>query len=432
MTDPSIDSTLESLASRVEERTIGPCRVLMLKTPVRSVVSCRGSFVSHPHFAGGDELVQVLTVKMLDKGTQLRDRFDIASVLEDRGAQLEFSSEALRVAFQGRALKEDLPVVLDVMAEELRQPLFDAAEFAKAKIHYESALQRALENTASQASSALSRRIYSEAHPNYTVPTRETLIRLKSLSVDQIRAYHTGHFGAKEMVLVLVGDLDPEVVEQVVRDAFGDWPAHPSQPAYTAAAAMLPPGRSDIFISGKKNVDVRMGHALPVRRMDEAYLPLYLANYILGGNFSARLMTTVRDEMGLTYGIGSHLSGVTTAYEGHWQVRVTLSQELLEQGIEATRNVVQRFIEEGPTEAEIADKKTTITGAFKVGLATTGGLAAALHRNAVRGFDVEYLDRFPEEVEAVTYDQVRAAVQHYFKPDAFQLAMAGMLPEPGV
>ena len=67
-------SNVEPLSERVEERTVGPCRVLMLKTPIRSVVSWRGSIVAHPDFAGGDELVQILTAMLLDKGTRSRDR----------------------------------------------------------------------------------------------------------------------------------------------------------------------------------------------------------------------------------------------------------------------------------------------------------------------------------------------------------------------
>lgn len=431
MTDPAVPevSTVSSLSARVEERIVGPCRVLMLKTPVQAVVSWRGSFLSYPDVAGGDRLVQGLAVQLLDKGTRRRDRFELAEALENRGAHLHFTSENLYVAFQGRALRDDVPEVLEIMAEELRQPLFEADEFDKARVQYQAALQRSLENTTTQAVAALSRRLYDAAHPNYHAPTRQLLTRLDTLTVEQVRAYHARHFGARALLLVFVGDLDPEAIEQAVRDAFGDWPAHGAPPAYATTAAPQEPGQSRVFMPGKMNIDVRIGHALPVRRRDADYLPLFLATYVLGGNFSARLMTKVRDEMGLTYGIHARLAGVTAAYEGHWMMGVTLSQDTLKRGLEATLDEVRRFVDEGPTADELQDKKTTITGGFKVGLATTGGLASTLYKHALQGFEVGYLERFSQDIEAVTLDQVRDAMRRHFKPDVFQTALAGMLPE---
>ncbi|MFB3133981.1 MAG: M16 family metallopeptidase, partial [Rhodothermales bacterium] len=276
-------STVESLSARVEERVVGPCRVLMLKTPVQAVVSWRGSFLAYPDMAAGERLVQGLAVQLLDKGTRLRDRFALAEALENRGAQLQFTSEALRVVFQGRALRDDVTEVLQIMAEELRQPLFDAAEFDKAKAQYQAALQRSLENTAAQAVAALSRQIYDTAHPNYLPPTRQSVARLDALTVEQVRAYHARHFGARDLLLVFVGDLDPDAIEKAVRDAFGDWPAQETPPAYAITTEPREPGQNRVLMPGKMNLDVRMGHALPVRRQDEDYLPLYLANYVLGG-----------------------------------------------------------------------------------------------------------------------------------------------------
>jgi predicted Zn-dependent peptidase len=172
-----------------------------------------------------------------------------------------------------------------------------------------------------------------------------------------------------------------------------------------------------------------MGHPISVRRDDDEYLPLYVANYILGGNFSARLMATIRDEMGLTYGINSSLSGISTRYDGHWQVGVTLSQENLERGVEATRAEVQRFVDDGVTGDELAAKKTTITGSYTVGLATTKRLARSILTNAERGFDVDYLDRFPQLIEALTLAEINETVQRHFDPSRFHTAMAGTVPQ---
>lgn len=419
-----------TLADRIRDRTAGTCRLITLRTPVENVVSWRGSFRAYPRFAEGEELLQSLAVSLLDKGTARRDRFAIAELLEDRGAQVHFDSEALFVECSGRALRDDVPEVLAVVAEQLREPLFDPAEFDKARARLVASLRRSLESTGTQAGGALARRLYRPAHPNFIETPEAQIARLEAFTVDDVRAYHAEHFGARDLTLALVGDIDEAAVETAVGDAFGDWPAHAAPPAFETSAAPEPPGRVEVPMPDKQNVDVRLGHPLRLVRQDPDYLPLYVANYVLGGNFSARLMTIIRDEMGLTYGIRSGLSGITSDYQGHWYVSVTLSQDNVDRGVEATLAEVRRFVDDGVRADELEDKKTTITGAFKVGLATTGGLASALLTNAERGFDVGYLDRFPAEIEAVTLEQANAAVRRHLDPDRLHVALAGMLSEP--
>ncbi len=421
------DSTLAPFAERVRDARAGAARVLALPTPVERVVSLNGSFGTRPDFAAGEEVVQKLAVMLLDRGTRSRDRFAFAEALDDRGAQLRFAADGLRCGFSGRCLAADLPEVLALAAEGLREPLFDADEFEKAKAQYAAGLRRSMDNTGQQAHGALVRRFFSPAHPNYRLAPADALARLEATTLEEVRAYHAEHFGARDLTVALVGDLEPVAATEAVRGPIGDWDAPEEEAEFETAAEPEPSGRVEVPIADRQNLDVRMGHPLALRRDADDYLALYLAAYVLGGNFSARLMSTVRDEQGLTYGIGAGLAGVSTEYDGYLRVSVTLSGENLERGIGATRAQVRRFAEGGITEDELREKQTTITGTFVVGLATTGGLAVALLANAERGFDVGYLDRFPALVEALTLGAVNAAIARHLDPDALHVAVAGTL-----
>ena len=420
-----------ALAPRIEDRTAGPGRLLTLQTPVDDIVSWRGSFLAYPDLAAGHDPLQELTVSLLDKGTAHRDRFELAQVLEECGAKLNLSSDGLYVDVAGRALVEDLPRVMDVLAEMLQAPAFEADEFEKAKAQAVAQVQRQMEKTGAQASSALTRRLFAPRHPNYNEAPETVIEQLQQIRLDDVRAYHEAHFGATEWTLAVVGDLDHEAVESVVADAFAGWSAHEAAPRHESdGLANAEPGRSVIPMPDKSNVDVRLGHALPLRRDHDDYPALYVGNYILGGNFAARLMNTVRDEKGLTYHIGSSLSGVTTRSAGYWKTRVTLSHDRLEEGIDATTAVIRAFVEEGATAEELEDKKTTITGSYSVGLATTSSLAQSILTNAERGFEMDYLDTFPEEIRALSLDAVNDAVRTYLRPDAMHEALAGVASEP--
>lgn len=414
-------------AERVIEERYGTCRLIMLPTPVQSVVSFGGSFETFPEADSGEELLQRLTVSLLDKGTRHRDRFKVAEILEERGAELRFNSSELRVNYSGRVLREHTSDILEVLVEQLTEPAFDEQEFEKTRMQLAASIRRSTESTSVQAGGALSRALYPRSHPNYIETAEEALETLASYHVEDVRVYHREHFKFSDQILVLVGDLDPEAIQKTVQQHFSDVEAPSDTPGYSESSVHQAAGRSVIEMREKSNIDVRMGHGLPIKRMDPAFLPLYMSVFVLGGNFSARLMTTIRDQMGLTYGIGSSLSGISTEYEGHWQVVVTLSRENVEKGVSATLEEVQRFVEAGITAEEFGTVKKTIEGSYQVGLATTRGLTFTLLHNTERGFDVSYLDTFLDDVDRVTLAQAQDAIKTYLHPEAFHLAYAGGL-----
>ncbi|MES3631078.1 MAG: pitrilysin family protein [Longimonas sp.] len=424
-----MDRSTLSYADRVHDRPVGPCRLLTLEMPVSGFVSWRGSFRTHPELGAHDDLVQRLMVGMLDKGTATHDRFELAALLEECGAQLSLSSDGLYVDVSGQALTDDLPTVLSAGADMLQRSSFPEDEYPKVQAQALADVQRSMQNTSSHASRALMQRLFSVDHPNYSRPFEDELQGLQQVTREQAQAYHQDHVTPHAFTLVVAGDLSHDAVESAVRDAFGAWSGTAPAPTHATEATACAPGTATVPMADRDNIDVRMGHALTMRRDDDDYLPLYLGNYILGGNFSARLMATVRDELGLTYGIRSGLSGISTEYDGSWTIGVTLSSEALQHGLDATRQVVRDFVEGGVTEEELDAKKTTITGSYKVGLATTKRVAQSLLTNAERGFPVSYLDEFPERIRAVTLNEVNNAIQTHLDPDALHTAMAGSVPE---
>jgi zinc protease len=427
MTEVIGDSGISLLADRIDERRVGPVRLLTLNTPIRDVISIKGSFVSEPDFGSGDDLLQDLVVSMLDKGTQSRDRFEIADQLDERGAQIGFSSRGRRTGFGGRLLKEHFADVLDLISDQLMHPLFDETEFEKTRAHIAASLQRELESTGTQASDALNRVLYETDHPNFTAPSREELKHLNRITIEDVRRYHAGHFGSRDPILVAAGDVRVDEIAGVVEDHFASWGDHPSAPRFRVESRAAAPGRTDVRMDDKQNLDVRMGHGLRMRRGDDDYLALYTGLFVLGGNFSARLMARIRDEQGLTYGIGAGIAGITTDHEGHWHVSISLSGENLDRGIESVRRELEAFVHDGITAEELEEKKTTIAGSYKVGLASTGGLAQAVINNAERGFANSYLDDFPAMISSLSVEQVNDAIRRYIALDGMHVSVAGTI-----
>ena len=416
------------LATRTVEATAGPARVLVLPTATRDVVSFRGSFLTGPDLGTSDDVALGLVADLLDKGTAARDRHAFADALDGRGARLSFYSDSLRIGFAGRALREDLPDVLALAAEALREPLLDADEIRKAADRTVAAIRRSRESTAQQAGGAMARRLVGPEHPNYVPTPDDEESRVAAVTPDAVRAAWRDGVGSDGLLVAVVGDADPGTVAALVADRFGGWAAHGRTARFAPDAAPHAPGRLDMPIADRSSLDVRLAHAVALRRDSPDFLAAYAAVYALGGNFSSRLMQTVRDEQGLTYGIGAAIGGVAVEHDGAFGVSVTLSGDALERGIVAVRAEVERFVAEGVAAEALGQVQQTLAGLHVVALATTGGLAARLLVNAERGFDVGYLDAYPDLVRALTPADVTDALRRHVRPDDLHTVAAGTFP----
>ena len=135
----------------------------------------------------------------------------------------------------------------------------------------------------------------------------------------------------------------------------------------------------------------------------------------------------IRNREGLTYGIGASLSADTFS-DGAWSIRGTFAPELLEKGLASTRRELERLIRQGITEDELKGFKVTLSGAHKVGLATTSGLASALLNALQRGYGPEWLDEYPRRLEALTLEQVNSELRSRLDPARMITVLAGSVP----
>ncbi|NNF03754.1 MAG: insulinase family protein [Rhodothermales bacterium] len=396
----------------------------LLATPVEGVVSVKGSIETAPDAAAGETGVQDLMVAMLDKGTRRRSKRDLAEFLEDRGATTDFSSAQTRIRFSARCLSDDLQDVLGVLFEQITEPAFDEDEFQRVRSRVASNVSRQLTHTATRAGRLLSRRLYPEGHPNRSLRVEDELDLIAGTDLDRLVDFHARHVVANNPRFVIVG----EIPEDLSLDELA-----PLEPGWTERPVIevddLPPpadpGTESVDIPDRPNLDIRIGHRLDLKRLDDDFLPLYVGVFALGGNFSSRLMSVVRDEMGLTYGIRSGLNGVDRYHTGHWVTSVTLSADRVDEGIRASRDVAARFLEEGVTEDELEGVKTTLVGSYEVRLETTRAIAATVLSHLERGYRLERLDTLPDEIEALSVEDVNEALSRHLSMDRLHVCSAG-------
>ncbi|MCH8327222.1 MAG: insulinase family protein [Candidatus Marinimicrobia bacterium] len=426
----------ELMASRLTDGEVLPgLRLVTLPMGVQDVVTLNGSFYGGDAFSpAGQRATAEVTAAMLDKGTERRDKFEIGAALESVGASIHFASDDYRVNFSARCLKDDVPLVVELLAEQLRLPAFHAKDVASLQKRAEANLQRQGESTDEQARIAFSQHLFPENHPNYVPSIEEQMADVRAVTPNHLKAFHQAHYGLGSMQVVVTGDIDRAVLEKQLSVHFGDWPLVELTPAPLDGMRASTNGSGGTYfvsMAEKTSVDLMLGMAVGIDREHEDYRPLMMASFILGGNFSARLMATVRDQAGLTYGIGSSLGGAADGKDGYWTIYATFAPHLLGEGRAATMVQLEKWLKSGATAEELAAKITTITGSYQVGLASTKGVAGALLDIMERGRPLSYLDEYPEEIRALTLEQVNGVIGRYLSLDRLTIVAAGSIDADG-
>jgi zinc protease len=418
------------IAPKVHRRTVAGLDVLTLKTSLPDVVTFQGSFPAGDVFnPPGRSAVADLTAGMLDKGTTQHDQFALAQQLEDVGASLDFGSTTQNLAFSGRCLRQDVPLVLGLLAEQLRSPAFSAEELAKLKKQLAGNYRRQLDDTGFRAAEALARAIYPDGHPNRPPAADRYLADIEATTLEDIKAFHAAHYGPAGLVFVAVGDVDDAAIDRALGNAFAGWAGGTSLPAAPRATPLAAARTEQVAMPGKSSVSIVIGQPSGLKFSDPDRMALELGTQIFGGGFfSSRLLAIVRAQEGLTYGIGAYLAKDTYT-DGDWRIVGTFGPDLLAQGIASTLRELRRFTTQGVTADELRDFKTAVSGTYKLSLATSGGLAGRLLATVQRGLPLSFVDDYPKKIDALTREQVNGAIKKYLDPDRMVLVKAGTLPE---
>jgi zinc protease len=413
------------MAPNVQRSKVAGIDFIAYPTGVKDVVTVRAALPAGKALgATGNPAVPTLTGMLLDQGTKAQDKFAIAEKLEAVGASIHFGVDTNVLNISAKSLKKDAPMVLGMIAEQLRTPAFAAEEFAKAKKQMAGGIKRSLESTDFRAADAFNRAAYPPGHPNRNVSPDDMLAAIETATLDDVLAFHKANYGPAAMTLVMVGDLDVPALQAEVTRAFGGWTGgqavvRASQPAAPASGA-----RQDVVMDGKTSVSVVMGQPSGLRYSDPDYQALRLATAILGDGFTGRLMANVRDKEGLTYDVRSLLQN-DMFNDGDWRLSGSFAPDLLDQGIASTQRQLKLWYDKGVTPVEVSARKSNVIGAFKVALTTTEGMAGSLLAAVNRGYDVSWLDELPARVNALTAEQVNASIKKHLKPETMVLVKAG-------
>jgi zinc protease len=400
--------------------------VVVLERHFDPTVSIRADLRAGSYFAPtGNRLLTGVTARMLERGTTKRDAMRFAEDIESLGAYVSATANAFTVEVAAHALSRDAGVILESIAEMLREPLFAESELNKVKTEVAAAVRRQQESTEDRSFERLTQLLLPPEHPYYRAPAETRLAALGATTATDLRLYHGQHFGGPALTLVVVGDVNAIEVVEETRRLFGDWEGILPGEIRREKTAPRDGVRDFVHVADKATADVIIGLPGTLLRRDADYYAARIGNAILGqSTLSSRLGIRVRDLEGLTYGIGSVFYGASIV-DGLWYARVSAAPENVERAIASTLDELRRALEEGVTRDEVDDYVSSFVGSYKVGLATNSGIADRLAESELFGFGPAYLDAFPDRVRSVTLEDVNAALRRHILLDKLSVVVAG-------
>lgn len=365
-----------------------------------------------------------LVAGALMTGTATRDFDAIHGALEDAGADLGFRGHMHKLGFSGKALAEDLGLLLEGAGDCLRNPVFPAEHVERLRGERLTWLQYSNFDTRYRAAKAMREALYPESHP-YHYGTFGDEDTIANIALDDLKNFHAGHFGPAGMILVIVGAVDAADAIGLAADAFGDW-RNPDQPA--ARGASVPEScaedlRPTVSVPGKTQSDISMGIVGPARKAED-YLAAQLANSVLGEfGMMGRIGKSVREEKGLAYYAYSRLGG------GHgpdpWSISAGVNPENVELAIASIMEEIERLTTEAVTDEDLADNQSYFTGRMPLRLESNEGIASNIHSMESFNLGLDYLANYDDMIYRITKADLLRAARNYLRPEQMVVAVAG-------
>lgn len=363
------------------------------------------------------------TAAMLERGTESRTYQEMSAALDGIGATFGMGAALECLTLSGNALAQDLGTLLDIAADQLRNPVFPEAEVEKVRSEILTQLRERDDDTRTVAQKRARQLLYPGGHPYGVWELGETTT-IQALARADLVAYHQQAARPDETILVLVGDVEPVDAIREVAERFEDWEA-PTVQCWPGLFATPPAAiqAEDVVIAGKTQCDVVI--ASPgVPRSHDDYLPLRFATMVLGQlGFMGRFGATVRDELGLAYYC---FAATQESYgDSMWLAQAGVNPKNVQLAYDTMLAQMRLMQEELVGDEEYAELVANQLGVLAMLLETKAKVASVLLQIERFGLGVDYYERYPDLVRSVTPEHILQAARQYFRPEAHVRVVAG-------
>jgi zinc protease len=364
-----------------------------------------------------------MTAAMLDEGAGTRSALELADAIEFLGATLgttsTFDYSAVRLSVPVARLGDALPLMGDV----LMRPTFPAAELERLRKERLTRLLQARDDPAAIIEMAFPRIVFGEKH-RYGTSAGGDAAEVKAMTLDDLRAFHRAYYRPEFATLLVVGDVTAASVMPLLERAFSSWKGDGpvASPAPIPAAAQLT--KRQIYLIDKPGAaqsQIRIGW-VGVPRSTPDYPTLQVLNTILGGAFTSRLNTNLRETHGYSYGAFSGFEERVSP--GAFSARAGVQTDKTAEALKEFFNEFAGILKPIPA-AEMDKARNYVALGFPAEFESAGDLAQKMEEQVVHGLPDEYFPSYIRAVVQTTGPGVEKAATQYIQPDKFAVVVVG-------
>jgi zinc protease len=425
--DPS-PSNIESRTKRT--KLPGGVRVALLpkKTRGATVVAAFTLRFGDEKSLAGRSAAADLAADMLARGTAKHTRQQLKDEFDRLKARVGVAGGPTQVGVSVETIRENLPAVLTLVAEILREPAWPAGEFEQLKQENYTAIEQQRSEPDAVASNAFSRHLnpYPKGDVRYVETPDEALASYKGATLDDAKKFYADFYGATVGELAIVGDFDADATLALAGKLFGDWKSPRAYERVPRPYHEAPPAAETFQTPDKANAFFIAGENLEIRDDDPDYAALVLGNYVLGGGFlNSRLATRIRQKEGLSYGVGSQFSASPLDKSGGFTAYAIYAPQNAEKLEKAFHEEVDRAVKDGFTAAELAEAKKGLLQSRQVSRAQDGALARVLAQDLFLDRTLAWDEAIEKKIAALTPEEVSAAMRRRIDPAKLTVMKAG-------
>lgn len=360
-----------------------------------------------------------LTGDFLLEGTAGRNAEAIAREAAAMGGQVSVNVGEDQTSISGDVLAEYAPQMATLLADIVRRPAFPESELERLRRDRLRQLSVARTQPDQMALAAFRDALYGD-HPYGNLFPEEK--QLRQYSLNDIKDFYDKNFGAARTAVFVAGQFDRDATLGAVREAFGDWKRGPEP---LVNLPQTPDGKVVVDVIDRPDAsqsNVYLG--LPtVSPGDDDWIPLQVTNTLLGGFFSSRITSNIREDKGYTYSPYSTLS--TRYHDAYWVEVAAVTTDVTGPAITEIFREIRTLQQTPPTADELAGVQNYTAGVFVLQNSTRNGIINVLSYLDYQGLPDSYLDKYVSNVFAVTPDQVSRMARDYLRSDDMTLVVVG-------
>ena len=376
----------------------------------------------------GKSTAASMAASLLDKGVAGMDRQAIEDRLDELKARVRIGGGSRSLSVRFETENENVPEVLELITKMLKTPTFPQEEFDKLKESRLASIEANLSEPMALAQQKLQRSLkpYKKDDVRYSMTFEEQIEAINQTTLADVKQFYQDFYGAQDATVSIVGDFDDKAAKNLLESELNDWKA---QKSYRRIADKYVPSKAvneKIETPDKANAAFFAGINLPINQDHPDYAALVIGNHMLGGGFlNSRLATRIRQEEGLSYGVGSFMSADPIDKDGIFGAYAIYAPENAAALEKAFREEIDKVRTEGFSADELEAARTGWLQDQNVSRSQDNRLSGMLNNNLYLDRSMQWSQDLEDKIKKLTPAQVNAAMKKYVRPDQLVIVKAG-------